>query len=263
MTSPAVGWCARAEDADRVKAIGYDFIELPLGPLNLEDDECFRKATANIDAASLATPVFNQFLPKGLAIVGPEVNAARIQHYLARVAEFTHAAGAELIVFGSGWARVIPEGFDRDTAVDQFEEMVSWCMDALSGTGITLAIESQNRKETNFITTLAEAVALATRINHPQVRVITDTYHLHEESESLEVVRQSARWIAHAHVSDSARHTPGRGVYDFDAFFRCLNSVGYQGRLSVECMTGIPEPEMRRSLEFVRRGWAGRCETTT
>ena len=250
-----IGWCARLDQADRVREIGFDYVEVALGPMRLEDDAGFEAAQIAVRHATLPLPVFSQFLPLGMQVVGPDVDRPRVLRYLQRAAHVLHAAGAHVVVFGSGWARHVPAGWSRHDAGRQFIEMLSWCADALAGTGVTVAIESQNRKETNFITTLAEAAAIAGQVDRPGVQVMTDTYHLHEEAESLDVVSASIDRIVHVHLSDSDRQIPGRGGYDFDRFFDCLKARGYRGRLSIEMMRAVTDDEMRTCLEFVRTRW--------
>jgi sugar phosphate isomerase/epimerase len=149
----------------------------------------------------------------------------------------------------------VPDGWSRDQADQQFLDTIDWCTEALSLAGIQLALESQNVKETNFLTTVAEAAKLSRAINRPDVRIIADTYHLHEMSEGLDVVKASFDQIVHIHVSDSDRNLPGDGVYDFAAFFDTLKDSGYSGRLSIEMMRDVTDEEMNRALEFVRRLW--------
>jgi sugar phosphate isomerase/epimerase len=251
----AIGWCARIERGGDVKRVGYDFLEVALAPMNLEDDQSYRTAKAAASATPLATPVFNQFLPKSMYVVGPDVDRDRVVRYLERVADIAQAADGEIVVFGSGWARNVPEGWSRERADDQFLEMVGWSTDALKGTGVTLALEAQNHTETNYMTTIADAVRLAKLVNHPAVRVIADIYHLYMEPEPFDIVTDAADWIVHVHLSDVERKTPGTGTYDFQPLFDRLRASGYAGRLSVECMTEIPEPEMTQTLAWVRDHW--------
>jgi len=75
------------------------------------------------------------------------------------------------------------------------------------------------------------------------------------EPESFDVVTASAAWIVHVHLSDAQRKAPGRGSYDVGPLFDRLRAAGDVGRLSIECMTEIPEPEMRQALDFVRTRW--------
>ena len=249
------GWCARIEQAGRVQAMGYDFIEVALAPMKLEDDASFAAAKVAIAGTNLPRPVYNQFLPPGLLVIGPDVDGARVRRYLARVAEVVGLGGGRVVVFGSGWARNVPEGWSRDTADRQFLEMIDSCVEAFAPYGITLALESQNHTETNYMTRLGDAVGIADRIARPCVQVITDTYHLHMEQEPLTVVTAALPHLAHVHVSDSDRRLPGDGVYDFDGCFRHLHGLGYQGRLSIEMMREVTDDEMRRGLTFVRNLW--------
>jgi sugar phosphate isomerase/epimerase len=250
------GWCGRIDQADRVRDLGLDYLEVGLGPLGIEDDECFRRAKAVVANASLPTPVFNQFLPQGMHVVGPSVDRARIRQYLARAAEVLRAARAETVVFGSGWARNVPEGWSRQRADGQFLDMIGWCTDALDGSGVRLALESQNVKETNLLTTVVETAALSRAINRPGVRIIADTYHLHVMSEGLDVVALASDQIVHVHVSDSDRALPGEGTYDFTGFFDTLKRHGYEERLSIEMMRPVTDDEIARSASFVRDVWS-------
>jgi len=124
--------------------------------------------------------------------------------------------------------------------------------DALEPVGATLALEAQNAKETNLLTTLSDAAALSLAINRPNVRVVADTYHLHEAREAFDVVAASVSEIAHVHVSDSDRQLPGEGDYDFATFFETLASHHYRQGLSIEMMREVTDDEMLRALAFVR-----------
>jgi sugar phosphate isomerase/epimerase len=232
--------------------MGYDFIEVPLSPFGLEDDESLREAKAIVSRVDLPMRVFNWFFPQDMMIVGPKVDQNRIKGYLARAAELMHSAKAKVGGVGSGWARSVPQGFDRARAEQQLLEAFNWCADALEGTGVTLAIESQNRKETNIIQSIPEAVLYAQRVNRPEVRVMGDFYHMDEEGESLENLETCGSWLVHMQCADTGRLNPGTGSYDYTRFFDSLRAGGYEGGVSVECMVEISEPEMRKSLEFLR-----------
>jgi hydroxypyruvate isomerase len=88
------------------------------------------------------------FFPSDARLVGPEVDAAAVKAYLARVAELMSHAQAEVAVLGSAAARNVPDGFERARAEDQLVEAFSWAADAFEGSGTTIAIEPQRRQET-------------------------------------------------------------------------------------------------------------------
>src|SRR5689334_4585780 len=130
-----VGWCGSLERSPQVRALGFDFLELALGPLNLEDDASFAAAKSAVAGTALPTPVFSRLLPLSMKIVGPDADGPRIQRYMTRVAEMAEAAAADVVVLGAGWARHVPDGWSRDRAREQLVQTVGWCADALAGCG--------------------------------------------------------------------------------------------------------------------------------
>jgi sugar phosphate isomerase/epimerase len=251
----ALGWCAPLVQAAAVRDAGYDFLEAPLMGFGLDDAAGLAAACHALDDAPIPVPVFNSFYPRDMRVVGPDVDAARIQTYLRRAAEMAHHAGARVAVLGSAWARNVPDGFSRDVVRTQILENFHAVADAFSGSGVVIGIEPQNRKEANIITSLAEAVDYARAVNRPEIRVTADFYHMDEEREPLSQVTAFADWIVHVQLADSGRLNPGTGQYDYAAFFQCLEDGGYAGAVSVECMVPIAPPQMRRSQEFLRGFW--------
>lgn len=250
-----IGWCEGLPNAALLKEIGYDFIELPLAPLGLEDRETFAASKQAVRHSPLATSAFNVFFPKDIRVVGPEVDVARVRSYLGRAAELLSEARAQVAVLGSGWARNVPDDWERSRAEDQWSEALSWCADALEGTGVTLVIEPLNRKESNIVNSVAEGVRFAERINRPEIRVLADFYHMDVEQEPLETLKANAQWLAHVHLADTGRRNPGTGSYDYDRFFGYLKEIGYTGMISSECKAERLEADARHSLDFLRRYW--------
>ena len=127
-----LGWCSPLEEADLIKETGYDFIEVPLAPLGLEDRATFAASRRAVLNSPLPTLAFNVLFPRDFKVVGPSVDVHRIRNYLARAAELLADAQAHVIVFGSGWARNIPENWSRPRGEDQFLQTLSWCAGPLS-----------------------------------------------------------------------------------------------------------------------------------
>jgi sugar phosphate isomerase/epimerase len=255
------GWCGPLTQAALMREVGLDFIEVPLAPLGLEDRESFAAATAAITAAPLPADAFNMFLPRDMRVVGPETDTPRLRAYLGRAAELLSGAGAKVVVFGSGWARNIPDGWERARGEAQMLDALSLSADALRGTGTTLVIEPLNRKESNIVNSVAEGVAFARQIDRPEIRVLADFYHMDEENEPLAELRTQAEWLSHIHVADTGRMNPGTDTYDYGTFFANLSAAGYQDMISAECGVTNPRADMRHSLDFLRRRWNGQQAT--
>jgi sugar phosphate isomerase/epimerase len=250
----SLGWCAPLENAELVRDAGYDYLEPPLAPLLLPETGV--NARQRLAKAPLPTPVFSNFFPRDMRVVGPAVDRAHLADYLARAAELLQKAGAQCAVMGSAWARNVPHGFSRDAARQQILECCMMTADAFAGSGVVIGLEAQNRKEANIITSLGEAAWYARTVNRPEIRIIADLYHMEEEAEPLSVLTELAPLIVHVQLADSGRLNPGTGHYDYDRFFRLLRDGGYAGTVSVECMIAVAPDQMRRSQEFLRRFWA-------
>jgi sugar phosphate isomerase/epimerase len=255
--TPDIGWCGTPDKAADMQAAGLDYIELQLVPLNLENDERFAAAKSSVRNLPLRAPVMSYLFPHDLRLVGPEVHEARARAYVDRVVELMALAQATHVVYGSGWTRNVPEGFDRKKAEDQFVHALDWCAAALAGIGATLVIEPLNRKESNLCNHVVDGVQFARRSGMPNVKGLADFYHVDEEAEPFASLGDLGGELAHVHLADTGRMNPGTGTYDYPGFFGQLKAAGYRGRLSGECgVIGEPVAGMRRSAEFLRQAWA-------
>jgi sugar phosphate isomerase/epimerase len=249
-----IGCCCNIEDAPVAHAAGFDFIECKVTSLLPEqNDQAVASIIAQHQASPLPVAAFNVFLPRDLKIVGPEVDSARIGRYvdngLARVKQI----GGEIIVFGSGTARAIPDGFPAQEAQNQTVRFLQRVADAADRHGITVVIEPLNRKETNTIFTVDEGVELAQAVNRPRIQVLADFYHMDEEQEPLTHLLEYGAWIKHVHVADTERRAPGTGQYPYAEFAAYLRQTGYDGMVSVECRWLDFAAEAGPAVEFLRR----------
>lgn len=265
-TALKFGWCGPLKRAADMAVAGCDYIEAQLVPMNLEDDAAVAQALAAVRDLPLPALAMSYLFPHDFRLVGDAAdvaaNEARHRRYFDRVVQVLALAGAQVVVLGSGWTRNVPEGGSAERTQEQFLSALSWCADALKGSGTTLVIEPLNRKESNFCNSVSEGVALARLLNRPEVRGLADFYHMDEEAESLETLqdKDNAGWVSHIHLADTGRLNPGTGHYDYDRFMACLKASGYQGLMSCECGMKLAEGDdsvgaMRHSLSFLRNYW--------
>lgn len=240
-----LGWCAPLREAGVIRDAGFDYVELPLAAQDFD---------AKI-SSPLPVGAFNNFFPQDMRIVGPDVDNVWLDDYLARAAALMASVGAKAAVMGSAWARNVPDGFERARAEEQILRALDRCADRLQGTGVTLAIEPLYRQESNILNSVAEGVSFARRVNRPEIRVLADFFHMDEEDEPFETLREHRDWVVHIHLADTGRRNPGTGSYDYDGFFGALREIGYQGMMSAECKVSDPASDMRHSHDFLRRHW--------
>ena len=247
------GVCTGIENAEIARSAGFTFIEPTVRSLHGSKD--FAVIQAAHAAAGLPTPTFNVFVPGELKITGPATDLAKLQVYVAEPLRRVQAVGGSLVVFGSGGARNIPDGFSRDTAGQQLIDFLRMVADEADKTGVTIAIEPLNRRESNVLNSVAEGVELAQAVDRAPIRVLADLYHMQEENEPLDTVVENAVWLTHVHVADSGRLAPGTGSYPYAAFFGHLRATGYSGRIAVECKWQDFEDEAGLAVAFLRKTW--------
>jgi sugar phosphate isomerase/epimerase len=249
-----IGCCCNIEDASIAYAAGFDFIECKVTSLLPEESgDAVSTILAQHKAAPVLVAAFNVFLPGAMKIVGPTVDAARIGRYVDNALARVQEIGSEIIVFGSGVARAIPDGFPAEEARKQIIAFLHRVADAAEGTGITVVIEPLNRKESNVIHTVAEGAALAEAVSRFDIQVLADFYHMDEEQEPLAHILDYQRWVKHIHVADTGRRAPGLGHYPYAEFADILRQSGYEGMVSIECRWENFQAEAAPALEFLRQ----------
>jgi sugar phosphate isomerase/epimerase len=231
---------------------GCDFFEFGVGMLCPESPKSLFKAFKDlVSGYPLRAECFNSFIPADLKVTGPDVDKVRLENYLDNVTERAAELGGEIIVFGSGGARYVPEGFSHKRAHDQILEFLEVAANYAGRHGLVIAIEPLNRSETNLINSIAEAVEFADELGRPEVQVLVDFYHQMLEGEGFDEIVRAGERIAHVHVADTDRLYPGSGKYDYPRFTRSLADAGYNKRVSVECNFRDFDQEVPQSIQFL------------
>lgn len=252
-----IGCCCSIENASIAHAAGFDYIECIVVSLKGEEnDAAFAPVLQSYQASPIPVGAYNVFLPGDLKVVGPEVDPTRIQNYVRTALARVKATGVNMVVFGSGRSRMIPDGFARDEAMSQLVTFLRDVAVEADKNGITIAIEPLRQAESNVINTVADGVELAQRVDRPAIRVLADFYHMDEENEPLDHLVQYKDWLAHVHVADTGRGAPGTGRYPYAEFVANLREAGYDGMVSVECRWEDFAVEAAPSAAFLRQVFA-------
>ena len=231
---------------------GCDFFEFGVGMLCPESPKSlFEEFKDLVSDYSLRAECFNSFIPADLKVTGPHVDKVRLDNYLAAATERAAELSGQVIVFGSGSARQVPEGFSRQRAHDQILEFLQTAANYAREHMLVVAIEPLNRSETNIINTIAEAVQFADELMQPEVQVLVDFYHQMLEGEAFDEIVRAGERIAHVHVADTDRLYPGSGKYDYQRFAKSLADAGYSKRVSVECNFRDFDKEVPQSIQFL------------
>lgn len=248
------GCCTTVENLPALKAAGYDYAELTMVSI-ARDEAGFRQIQTAVEKSELAVEAFNVLLPANLKVVGPDVVWEAVEDYLGTAFKRAAALGGQVVVFGSGRSRTIPEGFPREKARQQVLDFLKLLADHATRHNLRVGIEPLRSAECNFINYVSEACDLAREVNLQPIGVLADFYHMNEGNEPVENVKQCGDRLLHVHLADTRRMWPGSGSYDYPAFFRVLKEVGYDSRMSLECKFDNFAENIRVSMAFLRETW--------
>jgi D-psicose/D-tagatose/L-ribulose 3-epimerase len=119
--------------------------------------------------------------------------------------------------------------------------------------GVTLGLEALNRFETYLLNTHADSARFAREVDHPNCRVMYDTFHAHIEEKCVpDAIRACADVLCHVHISENDRSTPGKGNVRWEQNFDTLREVGYDSWLTIEAF-GLALPELVAATKIWRR----------
>jgi len=237
--SVQVGWCTPLKGIDAAKAAGFQYVELGTSEIAALSDAEYEAAVRHIKEVGLPTPVTNLFLPATIKVTGPETDREQQMKYVRNAFDRLARLGAQIVVFGSGGARRVPDGFAKDEAFKQLVDFGRRIGPEARSRGITVAIEPLRRAETNIINSAAEGLALVEAVNDPNFQLMIDFYHLASEQEDPAIVMRAREHIRHLHMANpQGRVFPQAWEeYNYAPFFANLRAIGYDKRISVEAST--------------------------
>jgi sugar phosphate isomerase/epimerase len=248
-----LGCCAGIDKASILYQAGYDFIECTVVSLQPETSEAeFKSILRTYEKSPIPVEACNILLPGDLKIIGEQINTERIKNYLSSALERVKRIGAETIVFGSGGARSLPDGFSRVKGEEQIVQFLHLAADVADPLDLTIVIEPLNRKESNIINSVPEAAEFAKKVNRKSIKTVVDFYHMDEDHEPLSHIYEHKDFIKHIHVADTGRYSPGTGRYPYSDFVNLVQQSSYNGRISIECKWNDFETEVKQSLVYLK-----------
>ena len=230
------GICADLRGAKEVAQAGFDYIEGGLSGLAALDEGTYGEIVRAVEESGLRAEAFNVMLPGTQRLTGPVADLYAAKAYLAPALQRAARLGARVIVFGSGGARGVPEGWPMDQAFAQLVDFLRLAGPMAAQHGIAIAVEPLRPQECNIINTVTEGLALARAAAQPNVGTLADWYHMTEQSEGVQGMLDAGPALLHCHIAAPGNRRyplPGDGA-DYSAFFGALRAIGYAGRVSVE-----------------------------
>src|SRR5665811_1519221 len=236
-------------------AAGFSFVEENVRGFLVpaEPDPVFESKLVLLKESKLPVETCNSFLPGNLKCVGPAPSHEEILIFGETTFRRAQIAGVKTIVFGSGGARAIPEGFSRDEAKKQFISLCSKLAPIAKKYDVVISLEPLNTKECNFVNSVAEGGEIVEAVNHENFRLLADIYHMLMENESPSNITKYGHLLYHTHIAEkTGRTAPGVNNEDFKPYFKALKEAKYEGRMSIECTWKNLEEQAANALSVMR-----------
>jgi D-psicose/D-tagatose/L-ribulose 3-epimerase len=255
-----------------IKAAGFDGVELPLFG---GDVPHYKKIGAELKNLGLGCTTVTVCNPQANPI-SPDaaIRQAGLDH-IKKAIEWTAALGGENLCgpYHSALGEFSGTGPTEDEKI-RGAEVLRKAAEFAQAHEVMLAIEYLNRFECYFLTTAADTKAFVSRVNHPNFRMMYDTFHANIEEKAIGPTIESIKGsFVHVHISENDRGTPGSGHVHWDETFKALHKVGYDGWMVIESF-GRALPDLAaatkvwrdlfpsaeevyvKGLELIKRKWA-------
>jgi D-psicose/D-tagatose/L-ribulose 3-epimerase len=236
-----LAWTAAVSDdlfpiIDRLKHIGYDGVEFYLGA---QDTTAYKRMgdytrDLGLETTSVMT-MGKDDNPISESVAIREKALDKMKWGVDRA----HDLNAKIICGPFHSAHTV---FVNRPALDQeyalAGEVLNAAAEYAAQANIVFALEALNRFECYLCNTMEQLLKLVKAADHPNVRAMFDTHHSNiEEKSYASALATIAPVLAHVHISENDRGTPGEGQVLWDNAFSSLAKIKYQGWLTIEAFS--------------------------
>lgn len=228
-----------------LKDTGFDGVEVPV--FDVSDEGHYRWLAGVLDDIGLERTVV-ALIPDEAhnPLVADAAARARAVDHLKRVIDCTAVLGGT--VMAGPWFQplgVFSGDRPSDAELDRCAEVHRAVLPLMREGGITPGLEPLNRFEAYLLNTCDQAIAYAERVGEGGIGILYDTFHANIEEKdpiaALHALHASGN-LAHVHISENDRGTPGRGHAKIAETIHALKALGYDGWLTIEAFgRGVPE----------------------
>lgn len=225
----------------KLKAVGYDGVELPI--FDVSDPSHFKKIAQAAKENGLATNAVTVLPDEAHNAISPDAaNRQGAIDHLKKVIECAHNAGVGTIcgpfyqVLGQFTGK-----YPTETELSHAAEVHRAIAPVAEAAGIKLAIEALNRFESHLLNTMEQAASYVRRVDHPAFGTMYDTFHANIEEKDpigcIDTVFATGK-LNNVHISENDRGTPGKGHVNIAGAIKKLQSIGYDGWMTIEAFGG-------------------------
>jgi sugar phosphate isomerase/epimerase len=151
---------------------------------------------------------------------------------------------------GAKTMNITPTACMKTKPLANSEDELKWAVDGVyqlaelaESHGVRFVLEAWNRYEHYWLNRLDQCLEFMKQVNHKNVGVMGDTFHMNLEETSLgDAIRNSGSHLWNIHLADSNRAAVGDGHLDFVPVVQALKDINYQGYVSYEILPAAADP---------------------
>lgn len=216
------------ERFDAAAAAGFDAVEV-LFPYDMQASDILSALARNdlsLELINCPPPNYTGGA-RGFAAV-PE-SRDRFRHDFKRTMRYAEALGARLVHIMSGPAQGTAA---RDTLIDNLR----WASDFAPKQKLTIEPINDTDMPGYFLNNFDLAAEILDEVAAPNLALQFDTYHAFRiHGDIMACWEKHGHRVGHIQVGGIPdRHEPAGGDFDYPAFFKMLDAIGYEGIVSAE-----------------------------
>jgi D-psicose/D-tagatose/L-ribulose 3-epimerase len=237
-----------------IKDTGFDGVEIPI--FDASNAGHYAKLGANLDDLGLARTAVALIPDADHSPISPDAahRQGAVDH-LRRALDCCTALGGEMLV-GPYYQPlgVFSGDFPSEDELSRCAEVHRIIAPVARAAGIGLAVEPLNRFEAHLLNTCEQSIAYVNRVGEAGFGILYDTFHANiEEKDPIAALHatHAAGALAHVHISENDRGTPGRGHAKIRETITALKALGFDGWLAIEAF-GRAVPELAAATRVWR-----------
>lgn len=222
---------------EKAARLGFDILEIAASPLPYYTDHQLSELR---DCAAgygiILTAGHGPSAGQNLSSSDPSVRAnakAFFTDLLKRLNKLDiHTIGGALYSYWPvDYTKPVDKKGDWERSVESIREIAK----IASECGVDLCLEVLNRFENYLINTAQEGVEFVRQVDHQNIKVMLDTFHMNIEEDSIGgAIRTAGSYLGHFHTGECNRRVPGKGRVPWREIGEALHDIGYNGGVVME-----------------------------
>jgi len=216
---------------DRIAGMGFEAVEItPGAEFRKLDPAKLRRKLQDVGLEATLCGAFDA--PQDISSADAAVRESGIR-FMIEWAAWARELGAKIIggpLYSElGKKRYLsPE--ERKAEWDRSADSLRRIGDGIAPHGVTVALEPINRFEIDMINTSWQAFNMCEQVNHPNIKLMLDTFHMNIEDIDIgEAIRACRKHLVHFHTCSNNRGIPGEDHIPWKDVRQAFIDIDYEG----------------------------------